>query len=540
MPSVEFQMTAEESDVLRALLNVTRGQKALEEQVKRNQKASEDWGRASSENIAKVNSQLSFTEKSVQGMIGGLGLAVTAMKAFADYSEARLKILKEKVDTYSQSIQQLDKTLSENGEINLLPEVDAALSGVRSREMNQGQIRELFAHLMKEGGGEFSAQQVIDVVKESVMARAGGKDAKTFGSTMLALKDAGFKDDETGTVADKATELMDTFKDGLGDSEKKFLGQLESSGIDKNQGLRLLKASKESDQGAKVLQQIMNVANADISDSQLKPSKQATPEQQNELERIKARQLEIDKRKLAIDEELVAKPYNKRKFEKEKSELGLEDQKLSLRARDIDAAAPMGLTEEQERLKRLKAIPKGGARIAEIMRSPDLLGDEKASFGAVMGSLDNEAFSEGGAFGFDIQQRQAVINKNEKFRLQANRRSQQIELDNRKLNPTLKDMRIEENNARREAEDQRIIENGGVKGFLLQMSKNLGGDKINRDIEAGADMNKTAAQMAGENEGYTAASATLKELREINQKTRNVPAVSRPPGGAERDAAGGY
>lgn len=540
MPSVEFQMTAEEGEVLRALLNVSRGQKAVEDQTKRNQKASEDWGKASAENIAKANSQLSVTDKSMQGLTGTLGLALGAMKAFSEYSEARLKILTEKVAGYQTHIDRLDRALSAGGRINMLPQVEDAVRMTPSRVMNVAQKGELMEHLYKEGGNEFSDEQLIGAFKESVMAAAAGKDSKAFGSTLLALMDAGFKDDQTGTVSDKATELMDTFRDGLGDGEKKFLGQMESSGIDQNQALRLLKASKESDQGAKVLQQIMNVANADISDSQLKPSKQATSGQQQELDRIKARQLEIDKRKLAIDEEVAAKPYNKRKLEKEKDTLGLEDQRLALRARDIDAAAPMVLNEEQERLKRLQAIPKGGARIAEIMRSPDLLGDEKAAFGAVMGSLDNEAFGEAGAFGFDIQEREKTIKSNQRYTLRANRKARQIELDNRKLDPSVHDMLVEDNAARREAEDQKIIEKGGVRGALMQFSKSMGMDSVNRNIEAGNDMNKSASQLAGEMDGYGAASKIEEHLRNIDQKTRNVPAVSRPPGGAEQDPSRGF
>lgn len=537
MPAVDFEMTAEEGDVLRALLNVVQGQKKLEEQTRRNTEASENWGKVSQEAMAASKQKGMDWQKTVEGIAGALGAALTAMKAFADFSEQRLDVMKQKAEGFQKKISEIDQALSSSGEISLLPEIDSELSGIRSREMNQQQIRELFSFASNEGAGEFSAQEIVSAVKEGVAARSAGKDAKAFTSTYLALKDAGFEDDASGSVSDKVTELMDAFRDGLGEGEKKFLGQVPSSGMDRNDALRFLLASKQSDQGSKVLQQVMNVANQDFTESQLKPSRQTTPEQQAELDRIKARQLAIDKERLSIDEQIAAKPWRKRVLEKDRDGLALEDQRLSVRAREIEAAAPMGLTPEQERWKRLSGIKKGGERFAEIVRSPDLLGDEKAPFMALMDSINSEAFSGGGAFGFDIQQRQSTINKDTKFRLMAEKKAMEIDEENRKLNPSVQELMIDKRNREREIEDQKIIEKGGVKGALMSFSKALGMDRVNRNIEAGADMNKSAAQMSTSS---SEAGQIVREMKDLNSKVRSRPAVSRPPGGAERDPAEGF
>jgi hypothetical protein len=322
MADVVFNLSADEGRFVSAMMNALNAQMKVKDEFKNIKKEAKDaedqyvrMGKAAQDSADKAAQKQQEFNGKVEAAAATIGVALVAAATAADKALAQMyDHAAEKGKNLADQLQQLQGTLADFGQIDLMPDVLKGLKEVRSSSMSQEQIKGLYSQISR-SDRDLSPEQRMQATLAAVSASdAGTGDVAGFGKTFAGLSKFDFtKGMDAKQLANLTSGLM--AKGGLDEDMKRDIERAQGQGANVQTMQKVIElgiARRSGGESGKAAAELLKRAYENIrpEDIQTKFKEEKDPAAQakikgleKEQETIESRQRQLQDRELAMARE---------------------------------------------------------------------------------------------------------------------------------------------------------------------------------------------------------------------------------------------
>lgn len=248
MADVVFNLSADEGRFVGAMLNALNAQQKVKDEfknIKQSAKEAEEqyirMGRAAQEAAERSAAKQEEFKEKVEGVATAVGTglvaaAASASKALADMYQHAI----EKGKNFADQLQQLQGTLTDFGNMDLMPDVLGKLGEMNSQVLSRDQIKNLYSQISRGSDRDVTPEMRMAATAASVEAAdAGFSDPAKFGTTFTALgKLDAFKNMDKRQLSNLTAGVIQ--QGGLDEEMKRDLERGQAAGGDASTMQRII------------------------------------------------------------------------------------------------------------------------------------------------------------------------------------------------------------------------------------------------------------------------------------------------------------
>ncbi len=390
MSDVFFKLSAEEKQVVDAMMKIIASQTKVEDGFKKIKKASvevEDSTKKISD-AAKAGGT-ALVDNMAPGLLKLTTLAGAAVMA-VDGVNALIEKGKERAKEMADQIERLRGELAKSGQVSLMPKLEKQIKEMSQQQLfvSRDDMTAQAGILSGKFGTDLSTDQIVKALQYGVAAKRGGLDPNVAEETIGQLMKV-FKDGDHGSAAG---QLLSQGFHALDSSEMVEAQRFAAGGKSLEEFLPHALAGRSSGENAKIWESIREDAGAEITTKDLQPMQELPAASQARLREIAERKVELEAERVGMETAGNTKSTRAKRrlheMEIENKQLGLESDTLNLGKVDV-------WSDEQQRKTRMNAIPQE-QREAAILADPTLSSSKNKSKIANYAAALNE-FRKNGA-----------------------------------------------------------------------------------------------------------------------------------------------
>lgn len=361
-----FNLTAEEGQLVTALMRVVDAQKKVEDGATKMSQAAKAGAEAMRATARQQQDDTTALGTAIEALPNIATAASAAMMAFGEVGSKVMEDMKAKTEAFKERFEILQQTMGLSGQINLLPQIEAAVKSISdtSKTMDEKAVSQLFAQVHKSSKGNLTTAQELETVTSAVQAAdagLGAEGASTFAKTRVALQKHLLSGESKGGLDDATTTLLKSLPEGLDTNQERFINLASASKMSPDKVLEMLAGSARGGAaGKKTLEQFIQLAEKDITTPER--HQEVAPAAKAEIEKIKAEITDLEETKLTTRGKSRHKAIEKQIEERRIQIQRLEQQKID-----------KPLTAEEQSDQALAGFAPGDQRVAEMLSHPESL-----------------------------------------------------------------------------------------------------------------------------------------------------------------------